>query len=148
MAILRLQEEGAPFSAAMPGQPHKRPLDRQTLVDELLAAIRGNPGALRQTGMAETFGVSPRTLSRWLDHFEVPWPPINRRTWEQLAREPVAPLLRPDAWLITCRVTAATLSDAEAKLRAEDGIFIIEAKRLESASAPALAWRVARSDSP
>jgi hypothetical protein len=147
MAILRLQQEGAAFLAAMPGQPHKRPLDRQALIDELLAAIRGNPAALRQTGMAETFGVSARTLSRWLEHFEIPWPPINRGTWEQLAREPVA-RPRADSWLITCRVTAATLSDAEAKLRTEDGVFIIEAKRLESAAAPALAWRVARSDSP
>jgi hypothetical protein len=149
MAILRLQQEGAAFSAAMPGQPHARLSDPQSFVDELLSAIRVNPDATTQKGMADALGVSPRTLSRRLHRLGIAWPPIDRRMWEQLAREAVAARpLRTDSWLITCRVMAATLSDAEAKLRTEDGIFIIEAKRLESASVPALSWRVARSDSP
>lgn len=132
----------------MSGQPHKRFLDRQLFIDELLATLRANPDAFTQAGMARALGVSARTLSRWLhDEFKVSWPPMEPKAWEQLAREAAA---RPpaDAWLITCRVTAATLGDAEAKLRAEDGVFIIEAKRLEYASVPASSWRVVLSDNP
>lgn len=132
----------------MPGQPRKRFLDRESFVNELLAMIRANPYAVSQAGMAETLGVSPRTLSRWLKDFSIAWPPIERTVWEQLAREAAAHPPRADFWLITCRVTAATLTDAEAKLRPEDGIYIIEAKRLESAPLPAPNWRVAVSDSP
>jgi hypothetical protein len=132
----------------MPGQPHERFLGQQAFIDKMVAIIRVNPAARTQKGMADALGESPRTLSRRLHHLEIPWPPIDRGWWEQLAREAAARPARADSWLITCRVTAATLSDAEAKLRTEDGVFIIEAKRLESGSAPALAWRVAPSDSP
>jgi hypothetical protein len=131
----------------MQGQPHTHFLDRQAFVDELLSTIRINPDAVTQRGMAKALGVHPRTVSRWLKEFEVSWPPVDRKDWKQLARQAVRPPAT-DAWLITCRVSAATLSDAESKLRAEDGIFIIEAKRLESASIPASLWRVASVDTP
>jgi hypothetical protein len=131
----------------MPGQRHKRFLDRQQFVDEMLAAVRANPGAVTQAGLAQALGLSARQLSRELKAFAVPWPPNGRQSWHELAQR-AAQSPPADAWLITCRVTAATLGDAAAKLRAEDGVFIIEAKRLESASVPASSWRVLLSDKP
>lgn len=91
--------------------------------------------------MAADYNVSPRTLSRWLNELRIAWPPIDRQLWTQIAREATVHVARADFWLITCRVTAATLSDAEAKLH-EEGVFIIEAKRLE----PVSTWPVRTSD--
>jgi hypothetical protein len=140
--------EGRAASTVMRGQVHKRFSNRRLFVDELLRLIRADPAAVTQEGMAQVLGISSRTLSRWLEEFKVAWPPIDAKEWRELAREAAAQPAQADSWLITCRVTAASLSDAEAKLRPDNGIFILEARRIESVSVPAARWRVAPLDKP
>lgn len=109
----------------------RRPLPYQTreqLADAMRAAVLANPDARQHDEMARALGISPRSLYRLRQKFQVPWPPFE--DWDQLVRlasatEPAEAELT--AWLVTFTVreqrwiTATSLEEAVAKLRAEIG---------------------------
>lgn len=108
----------------------RRPLPYQTreqLADAMRAAVLANPNASQHDEMARALGISPRSLYRLRQKFQVPWPPFD--DWDQLLRLAGAVEAEAEltAWLVTFTVreqrwiTATSLEEAVAKLRAEIG---------------------------
>lgn len=92
------------------------------------AAVLANPNAGQHDEMARALDISPRSLYRLRQRFQVPWPPFE--DWEQLLRlagaaEPAEAELT--SWLVTFTIreqrwiAATSLEEAVAKLRAEIG---------------------------
>lgn len=108
----------------------RRPLPYQTreqLADAMRAAALANPKVGQHDEMARALGISPRSLYRLRQKFQVPWPPFD--DWDQLLRLAGAVEAEAEltAWLVTFTVreqrwiTATSLEEAVAKLRAEIG---------------------------
>lgn len=109
----------------------RRPLPYQTreqLADAMRAAVLANPNAGQHDEMARALDISPRSLYRLRQRFQVPWPPFE--DWDQLLRlagavEPAEAELT--SWLVTFTVreqrwiAATSLEEAVAKLRTEIG---------------------------
>lgn len=80
--------------------------------------------------MAAAIGISSRTLLRWRRELHVVWPPLERDEWHAIISQAqgVQPTASP-TWLIICRITAASLTELEAKLGTSD-ITILRIERL------------------
>lgn len=117
----------------MPAQRRTVPYrTREQLAEAMRAAVLRDPTAIRHDDMAQALGIAPRTLYRLREKFQVPWPPFD--DWDALLRlagltEPTEaePRVETTSWLViyTLReqrwVTAASIDEAIAKIRAEIG---------------------------
>lgn len=103
----------------MPCVPRRpAPRDSAELVDLLVETARSTPGVgHNQHTLAAALGISPRTLHRWLTKHHVGWPPLGGAEWQALLNQ--ARAAQPETtptWLVVCTVTAANLTELEARL--------------------------------
>lgn len=104
---------------------------REQLAEAMRAAVLADPSARQHDGMARALNIAPRTLYRLREKFQVPWPPFD--DWAELLRlagavdQAEAEPRQVTSWLVTYTVreqrwiTAASVEEAIAKLRAEIG---------------------------
>jgi hypothetical protein len=84
--------------------------------------------------MAAAIGISSRTLLRWRRELDVVWPPLERDEWQAIISQAQSVQQQPEAspaWLVICRITAANLTEVEAKLGTSD-ITILRIERLSA----------------
>lgn len=80
--------------------------------------------------MAAAIGISSRTLLRWRRELHVVWPPLDHDEWQAIIAQAQSVQLEPStSWLVICRITAANLTEVEAKLGTSD-ITILRIERL------------------